>query len=205
MSNGWWFLLHTDGREQLCVAVQMLENIGMEAYVGRARRELRAAGGTACQAAITAAVQLTAQEAQIARLAAGGLSDPEIASRLFLSPRTVQYHLGEVFTKLGITSRDQLSRALAAPETSARPAGPDWPPVLASLQIRAATVRCDDAAVAILPQKGHADAATDEEIISRFPVGYYLLHRNVSLNFQMNRFYGWVGGQAVYGWRDGIP
>jgi DNA-binding CsgD family transcriptional regulator len=71
------------------------------------------AGGTACQAAIAAAVQLTAQEAQIARLAAGGLSDPEIASRLFLSPRTVQYHLGKVFTKLGTTSRDQLSRALA--------------------------------------------------------------------------------------------
>ena len=61
MSNGWWFLLRTDGREQLCVAVQMLENIGMEASVGRARRELRAAGGTACQAAITAAVQLTAR------------------------------------------------------------------------------------------------------------------------------------------------
>jgi DNA-binding CsgD family transcriptional regulator len=113
MSNGWWFLLRTDGREQLRAAVQMLENIGMEAYAGRARRELRAAGGTARQAAITAAVQLTAQEAQIARLAAGDLSDPEIASRLFLSPRTVQCHLGKVFTKLGITSRGQLSRALA--------------------------------------------------------------------------------------------
>ena len=113
MSNGWWFLLRTDGRKQLRAAVQMLENIGMEAYVGRARRELRAAGGTARQAAITAAVQLTAQEAQIARLAAGGLSDPEIASRLFLSPRTVQYHLGKVFTKLDLTSRGQLSRALA--------------------------------------------------------------------------------------------
>ena len=112
MSNGWWFLLHTDGREQLCVAVQMLENIGVEAYVGRARRELRAAGGTACQAAITAAVQLTAQEAQIARLAADGLSNPEIGTRLFLSPRTVQYHLGKVFIKLGITARAQLSRAL---------------------------------------------------------------------------------------------
>ena len=103
----------TDGREQLRAAVQMLENIGMEAYAGRARRELRAAGGTARQAATTATVQLTAQEAQIARLAAGGLSNPEIAYRLFLSPRTVQYHLGKVFTKLGITSRGQLSRALA--------------------------------------------------------------------------------------------
>ena len=111
MSNGWWFLLHTDGREQLCVAVQMLENIGMEAYVGRARRELRAAGGTACQAAITAAVQLTAQEAQIARLAAGGLSDPEIASRLFLSPRTVQYHLGKVFTTSWASPRATSSAA----------------------------------------------------------------------------------------------
>ena len=69
--------------------------------------------------------------------------------------------------------------------------------MLASLQIRAATVRCDDAAVAILPQKGHADAATDEEIISRFPVGYYPLHPNVSLNFQMNRFYGWVGEEKM--------
>jgi hypothetical protein len=53
MSNGWWFLLRTDGREQLRAAVQMLENIGMEAYVGRACRELRAASGTARQAAIT--------------------------------------------------------------------------------------------------------------------------------------------------------
>ena len=61
MSNGWWFLLRTDGREQLRAAVQMLENIGMEAYAGRARCELRAAGGTSRQAAITAAVQLTAQ------------------------------------------------------------------------------------------------------------------------------------------------
>ena len=58
-------------------------------------------------------MQLTAQEAQIARLGADGLSNPEIASRLFLSPRTVQYHLGKIFTKLGITSRVQLSRALA--------------------------------------------------------------------------------------------
>jgi DNA-binding CsgD family transcriptional regulator len=103
----------TDAREQLRIAGQMLETIGMEAYAGRARRELRAAGGTARRTAVTTAVRLTAQEDQIARLAAGGLSNPEIAARLFLSPRTVQYHLGKVFTKLGITSRGQLSRALA--------------------------------------------------------------------------------------------
>jgi DNA-binding CsgD family transcriptional regulator len=58
-------------------------------------------------------VELTAQEAQIARLAADGLSNPDIGTRLFLSPRTVQYHLGKVFTKLGITSRGQLSRTLS--------------------------------------------------------------------------------------------
>ena len=103
----------TDAREQLSAASQMLEAIGMEAYAGRARRELRAAGGTARRTAVTTAVQLTAQEAQIARLAAEGLSNPEIAARLFLSPRTVQYHLAKVFAKLGITSRGQLHRALA--------------------------------------------------------------------------------------------
>jgi DNA-binding CsgD family transcriptional regulator len=61
---------------------------------------------------VTTAVQLTAQEAQIARLAADGLPNPEIGTRLFLSPRTVWYYVGKVFTKLDITSRTQLSRAL---------------------------------------------------------------------------------------------
>jgi DNA-binding CsgD family transcriptional regulator len=55
---------------------------------------------------------LTAQEAQVARLARNGLSNPEIGARLFISTRTVQYHLGKVFTKLGISSRSQLYRAL---------------------------------------------------------------------------------------------
>jgi len=102
----------TDAREQLRTAVQIMDTIGMEGYTDRARRELRAVGGTARRTAVTTVVQLTAQEAQIARLAAEGLSNPEIAFRLFLSPRTVQYHLGKVFTKLGITSRGQLSRSL---------------------------------------------------------------------------------------------
>ena len=91
----------------------MLDAIGMEAFAGRARRELRATGAAAGRRAVTVREELTAQEAQIARLAAEGLSNPEIGTRLFLSPRTVQYHLGKVFTKLDITSRGQLSRALA--------------------------------------------------------------------------------------------
>jgi ATP/maltotriose-dependent transcriptional regulator MalT len=80
----------TDAREQLRAACQMLEAIGMEGFAARARRELRAAGGTARRRAVTTTVELTAQEAKIARLAAEGLSNPEIASRLFLSPRTVR-------------------------------------------------------------------------------------------------------------------
>jgi ATP/maltotriose-dependent transcriptional regulator MalT len=103
----------TDAREQLHAAWQLLGEIGMEAFAERARHELRATGATAGRRAVTVRVELTVQEAQIARLAADGLSNPEIGTRLFLSPRTVQYHLGKVFTKLGITSRAQLSRALS--------------------------------------------------------------------------------------------
>jgi len=103
----------TDAREQLRTACQMLDEIGMEAFAGRARHELRAAGATVRRRVVTVRVELTVQEAQIARLAAEGLSNPEIGTRLFLSPRTVQYHLGKVFTKLGITSRAQLGRALS--------------------------------------------------------------------------------------------
>jgi DNA-binding CsgD family transcriptional regulator len=103
----------SDAREQLRAACELLEAIGMEAFAGRARRELRAAGAAARGRAVSARAELTAQEAQIARLAADGLSNPEIGTRLFLSPRTVQYHLGKVFTKLDIASRTQLSRALS--------------------------------------------------------------------------------------------
>jgi DNA-binding NarL/FixJ family response regulator len=85
----------------------------MEAFAQQGRRELRAAGGTTRKRAVTTTAELTAQETQIARLAADGLSNPEIGTRLFLSPRTVQYHLRKVCTKLDITSRAQLSRALS--------------------------------------------------------------------------------------------
>ena len=101
-----------DAREQLRTAHRMLEAMGMEAFAERARRELRATGETARKRTVATMVELTAQEAQIARLARDGLSNPEIGTRLFLSPRTVQYHLRNVFTKLGISSRGQLYRVI---------------------------------------------------------------------------------------------
>jgi DNA-binding CsgD family transcriptional regulator len=103
-----------EARAQLRTAHGMLEAMGLEGFAGRARRELRATGETARKRAVTAAGdgELTVQEAQIARLARDGLSNPEIGARLFLSPRTVQDHLGNVFAKLGITSRSQLRRIL---------------------------------------------------------------------------------------------
>jgi DNA-binding CsgD family transcriptional regulator len=103
----------TDAREQLRTAYDMLEAMGVAAFAERAGRELRATGGTTRKRPdVTEHEQLTAQEAQIARMARAGLSNPEIATRLFLSARTVQYHLRKVFTKLGITSRSQLDHVL---------------------------------------------------------------------------------------------
>ena len=88
----------------------------MEAFAERARRELQVTGETArkrlASAAAAASQELTPQETQIARLARDGLSNPEIGARLFISSHTVQYHLGKVFAKLGITSRSQLHRVL---------------------------------------------------------------------------------------------
>ncbi|HJY68000.1 MAG TPA: helix-turn-helix transcriptional regulator, partial [Streptosporangiaceae bacterium] len=78
-----------------------------------------ATGETARKRTVEATVELTAQEAQVARLAREGLSNPQIGARLFISTRTVQYHLGKVFAKLGISSRSQLDRALPGdPETA---------------------------------------------------------------------------------------
>src|SRR5258707_13964671 len=87
--------------------------MGMEAFAERAGRDLQPTGETARKRPIaTADEQLTAQEAQIARMARDGLSNPEIGVRMFISGRTVQYHLRKVFTKLGIESRSQLDRVL---------------------------------------------------------------------------------------------
>ena len=86
----------------------------MEAFAERARASCWPPARPSASAPSRPRDELTAQEAQIARLARDGLSNPEIGARLFLSPRTVEYHLRKVFTKLGISSRTQLHRALAA-------------------------------------------------------------------------------------------
>jgi DNA-binding CsgD family transcriptional regulator len=103
-----------EAREHLHTARDMLEAMGMDAFAERAGRELRATGETARKrtAATARDEELTAQEAHIARLAREGLSNPEIGTRLFISARTVQYHLGNIFAKLGIASRSQLSHVL---------------------------------------------------------------------------------------------
>ena len=101
-----------DAREQLRVAFQLFSGMGMEAFAGRAARELGATGETARKRSVETSSELTAQETQIVRLVREGLSNPEIAARLFLSPRTVEWHLSRIFGKLNITSRRQLrSRA----------------------------------------------------------------------------------------------
>jgi DNA-binding CsgD family transcriptional regulator len=101
-------------RDQLRTAHGMLEAMGMDAFAERARRELQATGETARKRAqVSGERQLTAQEAQVARMARDGLSNPEIGARLFISARTVQYHLGKVFAKLDINARGQLHDALA--------------------------------------------------------------------------------------------
>jgi DNA-binding CsgD family transcriptional regulator len=105
----------TDARTQLRTAHDMLHAMGMEAFAERARRELMATGETARKrTATTSGPQLTAQEAQIARLAGDGLTNLEIGARLFISAKTVQYHLSKVFPKLGISSRSQLREALTS-------------------------------------------------------------------------------------------
>jgi DNA-binding CsgD family transcriptional regulator len=105
-----------DARTQLREAHALFESIGMAAFAQRAERELLATGEHARRRTVAASspAELTAQEAQIARLARDGMSNPEIGTRLFISARTVQYHLGKVFTKLGVESRSQLATALSA-------------------------------------------------------------------------------------------
>jgi DNA-binding CsgD family transcriptional regulator len=100
-------------RTQLRAAYQLLAAMGVEAFAERARRELLAAGDTVRKHTAQTHTELTAQEASIARLARDGQTNTEIGAQLFLSARTVEWHLGNVFTKLGITSRRELGRTLA--------------------------------------------------------------------------------------------
>jgi DNA-binding NarL/FixJ family response regulator len=113
-----------DARDQLSRAYQLFDSAGAAAFAERARTELRATGGHARQQATQTPDTLTAQEALIARLAGDGASNPEIAAQLFISPATVAYHLRKVFTKLGVSSRNQLAPALPAWPDAAPPVSP---------------------------------------------------------------------------------
>ena len=111
-----------DARAQLRTAHDLFAAIGMEAFAQRTRNELLATGETVRRRTVETRDELTAQEHQIARLAREGLSNPEIGTRLFLSPRTVEWHLRKVFTKLGIASRKELANVLGDLESELAPA-----------------------------------------------------------------------------------
>ena len=102
-----------DARAQLRIAHDMLSAMGAEAFAERARRELLATGETVRKRTVETASELTAQEAHVARLAVEGHTNPEIGAQLFLSARTVEWHLRKVYTKLGVASRQELRWAAA--------------------------------------------------------------------------------------------
>jgi len=111
-----------DAREQLRTAHELFTEFGMEAFAERARVELEATGEHARKRTVETGDDLTPQEAQISRLAADGATNQEIATQLFVSPSTVDYHLRKVFRKLGVKSRTQLARELLQPGTRREPA-----------------------------------------------------------------------------------
>jgi DNA-binding CsgD family transcriptional regulator len=106
-----------DARAQLRAAYELFVEIGMEAFAHRARSELLATGAKVRKRTSEARNDLTPQEHHIAQLARDGLSNPEIAARLYLSARTVEWHLHKVFTKLGVRSRRELAGVLASPRS----------------------------------------------------------------------------------------
>jgi DNA-binding NarL/FixJ family response regulator len=110
-----------EARERLRAAEDLFAEIGMEAFAGRARGELAAAGAKLRRRPLDTREELTPQEEQIARLACDGLTNAQIGAQLFLSPRTVEWHLHKVFGKLGIDSRSALETALPRPEREAAP------------------------------------------------------------------------------------
>jgi DNA-binding CsgD family transcriptional regulator len=103
----------TDARELLRSAHESFSHMGAEAFAERARRELLATGETARRRTADTSDTLTPQELQVGTLARDGYTNPEIAAQLFISPRTVEYHLGKVFVKLGVKNRRGLRDALA--------------------------------------------------------------------------------------------
>ena len=111
-----------DARDQLRIAHDMLAGLGAEAFAKRAWIELNATGGQPRKRSVETTGALTPQEAQIARLVSGGLTNRDIAAQLFLSPATVEYHLHNIYRKLGVTSRTQLAATVIVDGTSA--AGP---------------------------------------------------------------------------------
>ena len=111
-----------DAREQLRAAHETFSLAGAEAFAERARRELTATGETVRRLTVETRDALTPQEEQVARLAQQGRTNQEIGAELFISPRTVEYHLHKVFAKLGIGSRKELRRALPDAEHAAAPA-----------------------------------------------------------------------------------
>ena len=108
-----------DARSQLRTAYDTLSAMGVDGFAERARMELAATGETVRQPTVETSGDLSAQEAHIARLAAEGLTNNEIGAALFISPRTVEWHLRKVFSKLGVTTRRQLRQSL---HTSPQPA-----------------------------------------------------------------------------------
>jgi DNA-binding CsgD family transcriptional regulator len=101
-----------DAREQLRTSFEMFNAMGIEAFAGRAERELLATGERVRKRTVETREDLTAQETQVARFARDGLSNAKIGERLFISQHTVAYHLRKIFNKLGITSRGELGRVL---------------------------------------------------------------------------------------------
>ncbi len=110
-------------REQLRTAYHMFSTMQIDGFADRARRELLATGETVRKRTVETALDLTAQEAQIAQLAVQGNTNPEIGTQLFISPRTVEWHLRKVFSKLGVGSRKQLRAALLTGHATAASPG----------------------------------------------------------------------------------
>jgi DNA-binding CsgD family transcriptional regulator len=110
-----------DAREQLRTAHDMFTTMGATAFADRAHRELLATGERARKRTVETTGELTPQEAQIASLARDGESNPQIAAKLYISARTVEYHMHKILTKLGITSRVQLAAVLDLEGGETRP------------------------------------------------------------------------------------